>query len=143
MKSILFTLVFCVASFFCEAQVQIIKDSLSVSKIVGFQQKAGFGNYEIKFKDVIADSRCPKSVMCVRSGEADILVSIYKNGNFIKDRKIRIDASGYVMESKNLAFNAEDFKIYGFDLTPYPNGVNAIVDKDYKLELVVKPKSLE
>ncbi len=143
MKSILFAIVFCVASFFSEAQAQVVKDSLSFSKLVEFQQKVSFENYEVKFKKVISDSRCPKSVMCVRAGEADVLVSIYKNGNFIEDKKIRIDASGYVMESNNLAFDAKDFKIYAFGLKPYPGGVNDIADKDYKLELVFKPKRLK
>ena len=144
MKSILIPLIFSFAFLFndTEAQTQIIKDSLSASKIVGLQQKIDFEDYQIKFKSVITDSRCPKSVMCVRAGEADVLVSIYKNGNFIEDKKIRIDASGYVMESNNLAFDAKDFKIYGFALTPYPDGVEDIADKDYKLEIVFKPKKL-
>lgn len=115
MKSILFTLVFCVASFFCEAQVQIIKDSLSFNKIVGFQQKQAFENYEVKFKDVIADSRCPKSVMGATAGEAYESVSIYKNGDFIEDKKIRIEANGYVMESTNLALMPKILK--SMDLT--------------------------
>ncbi|EDP70981.1 hypothetical protein FBALC1_00817 [Flavobacteriales bacterium ALC-1] len=143
MKS-LFTLIFCFASLFytLDAQVQIVKDSLSISKTVGYQQKVDFKDYEIKFKSVITDSRCPKNVMCVRAGEADVLVSIYKNGKFIEDKKIRIDASGYVMESNNLAFSAKDFKIYGFALTPYPGDANDIADKDYQLEIVLKYKTL-
>lgn len=141
MKSILFTLIFCTVSFLSNAQV--VKDSLSVSKIVGLQQKAIFNAYEVKFKSVITDSRCPKNVMCVRAGEADVLISIYKNGDFIEDRKIRIDASGFVMESNNLAFDAEDFKVYGFSLMPYPKGIEDISDKDYQLEIVFQPKSLK
>ena len=47
------------------------------------------------------------------------------------------------MKSNNLVFDAEDFKIYGFSLTPYPKGVEDIADKDYKLEVVFKPKRLE
>ena len=142
MKSILFTLIFCFVSlsYSIDAQVRVVKDSLSISKTVGYQQKVDFNGYEIKFKRVITDSRCPKSVMCVRAGEADVLVSIYKNGSFIEDKKIRIDASGYVMESNNLAFAAKDFKIYGFTLTPYPKDVNNIANEDYELEVVLKPK---
>ena len=145
MKLILYSFAFCFTSLFCEldAQTQVKTDSLSVTKIVGFQQKVAFENFEVKFKKVITDSRCPKNVMCIRAGEADVLVSIYKNGDFIEDKKIRIDASGYVMESNNLAFDAKDFKIYAFGLTPYPGGVDDIVDRDYKLELVFKPNRLE
>jgi hypothetical protein len=142
MKSKLLIFVFCLAAFFCtiEVQAQIVKDSLSTTKLVDLYQKVDFGDYEVKFKKVITDSRCPKNVMCVRAGEADVLVSIYKNGDFIKDKKIRIDASGYVMESNNLAFNAEDFKIYGFALKPYPVSTNT--SYNYQLELVFKLKIL-
>ena len=130
MKSILFAFAFCVASFLfgAQAQNQVVKDSLSISKVVGLHQKVNYNDYEVKFKKVITDSRCPKSVMCIRAGDAEVLVSIYKNGSFIADKKIRIDASGYVMESTNLAFNANDILIYGFSLSPYPNSVNGIAD---------------
>ena len=129
---ILFLFAFCIASFLfgaqTQAQTQVVKDSLSISKVVGLQQKVNYDDYEVKFKKVITDSRCPKSVMCIRAGDAEVLVSIYKNGSFIADKKIRIDASGYVMESTNLAFNANDILIYGFSLSPYPNSVNGIAD---------------
>ena len=145
MKFILSFFVLCFTTFFwsADAQVQIVKDSLSSSKIVGFQKKIEFENYQVKFKKVIADSRCPKNVMCVRAGEAVILVSIYKNGDFLEDRKIRIDASGYVMESTNLAFDAKDFKIYGFSLSPYPTDTSTIDEKLYQLEIVFQPQRSE
>lgn len=123
-----------------EAQKQVIKDSLSTSVSLALQEKAVFGAYDFIFKKVIADSRCPKNIMCVRAGEADVLVAIYKKGNFIKNQKIRIDASGYVMESSNLVFITKDFKIYGFSLSPYPDGVDEISEKGYQLEIVFKPK---
>ena len=145
MKFTLSFFVLCFTTFFwnADAQVQIVKDSLSSSKIVGFQKKIEFENYQVKFKKVIADSRCPKNVMCVRAGEAVILVSIYKNGDFLEDRKIRIDASGYVMESTNLAFDAKDFKIYGFSLSPYPTDTSTIDEKLYQLEIVFQPQRSE
>lgn len=144
MKLIVCVFVYTVFTLFGElhAQNQVVKDALSVTEIIGLQQKVRYGDYEVKFKKIITDSRCPKSVMCIRAGEADVLVSIYKNGDFIKDKKIRIDASGFVMETTNLAFNAEDFKIYGFNLSPYPEGVKDVSEQDYKLEIVFQPKEL-
>jgi len=143
MKSTLLVLTVCMLSFFSEAQTQIIKDSLSVSALINLGESIDFEDYKVKFKTVITDSRCPKNIMCVRAGEANVLVSIYKNGRFIEDKKIRIDASGYVMETNNLAFKADDFKIYGFDLSPYPTSVGDIDDKAYQLEIVFKPKRLD
>ena len=86
MKSIQFALFFCSISVFCtlNAQKQIIKDSLSISKTIRLQQKVSFNDYDVKFKKVITDSRCPKNVMCVRAGEAYVLVSIYKNSHFLR-----------------------------------------------------------
>ena len=143
MKSFLLACVLCLASFFSEAQGEIVKDSLRFSTVISLNEKVDFEDYQIKFKNVITDSRCPKSVMCIRAGEAYVLVSIYKNGDFIEDKKIRIDASGYVMASTNLVLDAKDFKIYGFALTPYPVDTNDTLEKDYELEIVIKPKRLE
>ena len=47
------------------------------------------------------------------------------------------------MESTNLAFDAKDFKIYGFSLTPYPIGTDSIDEKAYELEIIFQPKRLE
>jgi len=125
-----------------EAQTVFTKDSLSVSSSIGFQEKVDFEDYQVKFKTLISDSRCPKDVMCIRAGEAKVLLSIYKKGSFVQDKEIRIDASGYVMEETNLAYTAEDFKIYGMTLSPYPKTTNGIPEKDYKLEIVFQPKRL-
>lgn len=145
MKTFSYIILFCFAFLFSElqAQTQVVKDSLSISKVVGLQEKAIFNAYEVKFKSVVTDSRCPKNVMCVRAGEAEVLLSIYKNGTFLEDKKIRIDASGFVLETNNLAFNTDEFKIYGFALSPYPDGVDDIDNKSYQLEIVFKPKGLE
>lgn len=87
------------------------------------------------------DSRCPKDVICNRAGEAFVKVSVYKNGELIQDKKLRIDASGYVVDDNNLAFHTEDIKIYGFNLIPYPQTKKLqLTDKDYELEILFKPQ---
>lgn len=144
MKKLIPTLLLCITCVFTSinAQTSFTKDSLSVSSFVGFQQKVDFEDYQVKFKKVVSDSRCPKDVMCVRAGEAKVLLSIYKKGTFIKDKEVIIHASGYVMEENNLAFNADDFKIYGMTLKPYPKTTDGVPDSDYKLEIVFQPKRL-
>lgn len=144
MKRLSLTLLLCItwAFTYVNAQTSFTKDSLSVSSFVNFQQKVDFEDYQVKFKKVVSDSRCPKDVMCIRAGEAKVLLSIYKRGTFIKDKEVIIHASGYVMEENNLAFNADDFKIYGVTLKPYPKTTDGIPDNDYKLEIVFQPKRL-
>ncbi|WP_188373309.1 hypothetical protein [Winogradskyella haliclonae] len=77
---------FLIATFnFSYSQSIIVKDSTSISGIIGINQVLDFDGIEIQFKKVIKDSRCPKSVMCVRAGEAEVLVSVFRNGTHIKD----------------------------------------------------------
>ncbi|WP_298900930.1 hypothetical protein [uncultured Psychroserpens sp.] len=142
MKKLVFLFVLSFACTSGHAQTPFSKDSLSISYFVGFQQKIDVENYEVKFKKLVSDSRCPKDVMCVRAGEAKVLLSFYKDGHFIEDKEVVIHASGYVMEENNLAFKTEDYKIYGMNLKPYPKGTNGIPEQDYQLEVVFQPKRL-
>ncbi|WP_299337863.1 hypothetical protein [uncultured Psychroserpens sp.] len=137
--SLLFFFVFSQTVF---SQTGFTKDSLSVSRVISFQQKADFKDYQVQFKDVVSDSRCPKDVMCVRAGEAKVALSIYKEGVFIKDKEIIIDASGFVIEANNLAFDANDFKVYGMTLKPYPKTSKAIPKETYSIEVIFQPKTL-
>ncbi len=135
----------CVFSMFSHkglAQTPFVKDSLSVSTVIPFQKKANYNDYQVKFKKVISDSRCPKNVTCIRAGEAKVLVSIYNGEAFLSDKELTIHANGYVMEETNLAFQTEAFKIYGVSLKPYPLTHNNKADTVYELELVFQPKPL-
>ena len=142
MKTILVALIGSLCFTLAKAQTPFVKDSLSVSSSIGVHQKMDFKDYQVKFKKITSDSRCPKDVMCIRQGEAKVLLSIYKKGVYISDKEIIIHASGYVMEENNLAFTTKDFKIYGMSLKPYPKTEEGIPEKDYQLEIVFQPKSL-
>ena len=135
--------VFANSMSFTQISSQVLKDSLSVSEIVKYKNQANFENHQVEFKSVTNDSRCPKDVMCIRAGEAYVIVSIFEDGKFIEDKKIKINGGGYVMEATNLIFDTEDFKIYGIDLLPYPIAENPVIPKDYELEIVFKLKRLK
>ncbi|SDR77996.1 hypothetical protein SAMN04515667_0640 [Formosa sp. Hel1_31_208] len=122
------------------SQSSFIKDSLSIIKIIKFQGKVEYLSHKVSFEKLISDSRCPKDVMCIRAGEAKVLISVYKNDIFLTDKEVVIHASGYVTEENNLIFVAQDFKIFGINLTPYPQNGNPIPEKDYNLEIVFHPK---
>ncbi|MBR9913450.1 MAG: hypothetical protein GYB32_01275 [Algicola sp.] len=123
-----------------KAQTAFVKDSLSVSTTIKLDEIAQHANYQVQLKKIITDSRCPKDVMCIRAGEATVLVGIYKEGKHIKDREIIIHASGYVMEETNLVFRDLDQSIYGVALTPYPKTEEKIPDHTYELEVVFQPR---
>lgn len=142
MRKGLFLLLCCIVGSFnaLEAQNVVQKDSLSISEFVKLNEKVKFGTFQVEFNKVINDSRCPKDVMCVRAGEAFVEVLIYKDSKFIQKKKLRIDASGFVTASNNLAFYSEDLLIYGFSLTPYPDTSVETKEEDYQLEVVFQPK---
>lgn len=139
-KNIMLLSILCFLVSNAKGQTAFVKDSLSVSAVVQFQQKMRHTTYEVTFEKVISDSRCPKQVNCVRAGEAKVLLSIYDNGEFVTEKEISIHASGYVMEETNLAFTVEDFKIYGMTLQPYPVFANDILESDYELEIVFQKR---
>jgi hypothetical protein len=143
MKNLMLLILLSATSIFTsQAQTSFAKDSLSVSSFISFQKKVDFENYQIEFKNVVSDSRCPKDVMCIRAGEAKVLLSIFKNGAYIEDKEITIDANGYVMEENNLAFITNDFKIFGMNLKPYPTSKASISETDYEIEIVFQPTIL-
>jgi hypothetical protein len=142
MKNLILPILLGIACIFkSQAQTPFAKDSLSISSFISFQKKVDFENYQIKFKNVVSDSRCPKDVMCIRAGEAKVLLSIFKNGTYIEDKEITIDASGYVMEENNLAFTTDDFRIFGMNLKPYPQTKDGVSKTNYEIEIVFQPKS--
>ncbi|MBO3115133.1 hypothetical protein J4050_00145 [Winogradskyella sp. DF17] len=121
-------------------QNRIIKDSLSLSKDLPINGSMFFENMTISFSRVIQDSRCPKTVMCVRAGEADIELILNKKPRISETITIRIDASGFVSERNNLIAETDNYKLYAFSLSPYPIDSEPIDQKDYILEVVIKPK---
>ena len=104
-----------------------------------YQKSLNFGEVELKFEKVLHDSRCPKSVMCVRAGEAEVLVSIFKNGKFIKNKKMVTTFFGSKQKA-NLIISDNEYEIYGLALQPYPIKVDAIPPEDYILELMLIKK---
>ena len=94
-----------------------------------------FEDVSIEFVELISDSRCPKNVQCIRAGEAEVLVAIYRNGKFSHDKKLVFDASGLVNQSQMQLFNSEYLNIQGLDLYPYPIGAGNIVDEKYYISL--------
>lgn len=140
MKYLLLTLTF-VYSLQLSAQTEITIDSLSTYDTVKLKERVNFEHYTIEFKELLSDSRCPKDVMCVRAGEAKLVVNVYENNEFVKETELTIHASGYISKDYNLIGDFEDYYIYGTMLTPYPVSTKKIKEKDYRLSLMFSPKS--
>ena len=96
--------------------------------------KADFGETQIKFKKVLADSRCPKDVQCVWAGEAKVLVEIYKNGQLDKEKELTFAALNSVLG----IIDTEILGIKALRLLPYPDTSIPKNKKDYYLVLDVR-----
>ena len=95
------------------------------------------GDLQVVFAKLVNDSRCPKSVTCIRAGEAKIEVDIYISGKFAKTRKLIFPAEGSVSEKNNLMFEDDDIRLMGVALYPYPEHPGDLSESDYFLEIKV------
>ena len=85
----------------------------------------------------VVDSRCPKNVSCIRAGEAEVLVDIFKNGQFLKQQKLVFYASS-TKKTMTTLYTSNTLNITGFRLLPYPIGTDKIDQKEYLLELLIE-----
>ena len=92
---------------------------------------------ELKFIKVLSDSRCPKTVSCIRAGEAEILVAIYENGVFLKEQKLTFYPLAYKNDALSL-YVSKNLKISGINLFPYPINPDKISNKDYFVEVLIE-----
>lgn len=136
-----FIIMMCVlVNTYSNSQTAFKKDSTSYSSSITLNKKATFNSHSVLFKELISDSRCPKDAMCVRAGEAKVVVSLYKDDIFISDRELIFHASGYLSDANNRITSDDSVLIFGGVLKPYPNTINKISEKDYILEIVFQPK---
>lgn len=86
----------------------------------------------VKFIKVIQDSRCPKSVMCIRAGEAEVLIGIYKKGLLLEEKTIIVRPNTRLL---TLYSNAEVI-VSAVNLLPYAKEAGTVSDRSYVLGLL-------
>ena len=105
---------------------------------LGLGAKMEVGDYDIRFVEVMNDSRCPKNVNCVRAGEAKVLFEVFKNDEFVKKQLIEITPSSYSHDNSPILLLTEDTEIRVFNLKPYPIYGKPIKKEDYYLQIIVE-----
>lgn len=93
---------------------------------------------DIKFLEVLEDSRCPKDVDCIWAGRAIVKVGLIVNGK----REVKTLIFGEVRpgEDKNTnLYSSSEFAINGLTLNPYPTAEKS-EDTNYVL-LVCEEKN--
>ena len=88
-------------------------------------------NLEIKFKEVVEDSRCPKGATCIWEGRVSAIVEITENGS---PYQIVLTQPGLTDE-----YAEETYKEYQltFKVEPYPEVDKEIAADEYRLLLIV------
>ena len=85
--------------------------------------------FEVKFVEVISDSRCPSGVQCIWAGEASCSIEITYNDSTFQQ----------VLTQSGSGIAKTSFKEYEmtFDIQPYPEAGQNIEKNDYRLQLEV------
>ena len=104
--------------------------------LIGDQAKVA--DIEIRFVEVLEDSRCPKDVNCVWAGEAKVVIELYEDNKFLEKKTIIITPTSYLHEKLSIVFSSKDSQISLFNLQPYPNFRTPIKKGDYYLQLIIE-----
>jgi len=116
---------------------------LLAQNYISYQTDIPFGEsliqdqLRLEFVEVIEDSRCPTNVICVRAGEAKVLVAIYRENKLIEKKVLIFEASGSIDLEKNLLVSNSEIRVIGMSLSPYPLTPKKIPDMNYILELKI------
>lgn len=88
-------------------------------------------NLEIRFKEVVEDSRCPRDVMCIWAGRVTCMVELTHVGC---SYRMVLTEPGLTDE-----YSMETYEGYRltFHVTPYPEAGEKIPSDAYRLQLMV------
>lgn len=92
-------------------KVKIYNSVLEVGEMLNF------GEGSIKFKEVVSDSRCPNGVTCIWAGEAVVLVELFQDGKFQKEKVLKVGGGQVPLE---LLAEGVSYNLNGLILLPYP-----------------------
>ena len=119
------------------AQVVKVEPPRIVTKLQ-FGKSYQLEELELKFVEVLQDSRCPKNVNCVWAGEVVVLVDIFENGNKSDQKKLTISSTSHLQNLLGNLFTSEALTISGFNVLPYPvSGIKTKVE-DYYIQLDIR-----
>lgn len=105
---------------------------------LSYGQTLNHGVVNIKFIEVLQDSRCPKNVNCVWAGEVVVLVDIFENGKKSDQKKLTLSPTSHLQNLLGNLFTSEAVTITGFNVLPYPvSGVKTKVE-DYYIQLDIR-----
>lgn len=139
MKSLIFLLTCIVSNFgFAQDSTNVKAETPKIVSKLAFGEIVQFDNIELKFVAVLLDSRCPKSVTCIRAGEIIILVAVFENGKKIEQKELQFTPTSHLQNRLANLFSSKDLNVSGYNVLPYPEYGNKIKMEDYYIQLDVK-----
>jgi hypothetical protein len=90
---------------------------------------------EVKFAEVVGDSRCPTGALCIRQGEVTCRLEI-THANATKS--LNVSQPGLTREPARATFEGYEF---AFDVQPYPEVGKDINKAEYRLRLTINKAS--
>lgn len=125
-----FVLVFCVillpAISFAQEKDSIMVELVRLNADLDVGQDIRIGQTNVKFLEVLSDSRCPRQVTCIWPGEAKLLFGIELNGKYF-EKEVVVSELGAELPL------AEDLLIKLSHLRPYPETGMKIAPEEYCL----------
>ncbi len=114
------------------AQTAFAQAPKQVQLGIGQQKTVVAGDkFRIKFISVLEDSRCPRDVKCIWSGNAKIKVQVTMVGGPAKTFEFNTTTGG------PLGGQLDSYSINLVSLTPHPNGNRKIRQRDYRATISV------
>lgn len=138
MKQGLFLL--CVFSFlttFAQDSSHVILEAPKIVAKLFLGQTYQIEDVELKFSDVLSDSRCPEDVTCMWAGEAVVLIDILKDNEVIEQKKLTFQAGKKIDEKLFTLFSSKTSTIMALRILPNLNSNKKLKKEEYYLQLDV------
>lgn len=116
---------------------QVNSEPLEYHFVLGVGDELLLGDQVIRFKSVISDSRCPRSVQCIWEGQAELLFEFFEDGKKLGETSFST-LDNFQGDQLAQVFPGQPFYLSNLFLSPYPRHPGAIAAEDYKVKLQVK-----
>lgn len=135
MKNILFIVALLFSTIgFAQDSTNVNVEAPKIVNKLQYGKSATFNNIDVKFVELVSDSRCPKNVSCIWAGEVVILVDVFENGKKLETKKMTFNSLG----KANDIYISKGLSITGVNISPYPVYGKKIALEDYKMQLFVE-----
>lgn len=138
---IFLTLICCTFFVISHAQdsTNLHAETPKIIRNLKYGNRISIENYHIQFVEVLRDSRCPKGVQCITYGDAIVRVDVFKDGELLESKEIKISPKHYMDETTKL-LEVDGEVIYVVGLQPYPIDGKKTAPTDYSIQLLPQKK---